>query len=219
MPDFVTIYLPQDHTSGTNPNVPTPNAMVADNDLAVGRVVDAISHSKFWATTCIFIIEDDPQAGFDHVDGHRSLCLVVSPYTKRNVIVSNFYNQTSVLHTMELMLGLPPMNQMDAMAPVMRECFTEKADMRPFVCLKNNVPLDQMNPAKTALSGKALGLAEKSERLPLDGPDMADEDTLNRILWHYARGVDARYPSEWAGAHGKGLKALGLRFDGKDEDD
>ena len=105
--------------------------MVADNDLAVGRVVDAISHSKFWATTCIFINEDDPQAGFDHVDGHRSFCLVVSPYTKRNAVVSQFYNQTSVLHTIELMLGCPPMNQFDAMAPAMREVFDAKPDLAP----------------------------------------------------------------------------------------
>src|SRR5207237_9753311 len=87
-PNVVTLYLPPDHTSGVNPQVPTPAAMVADNDLAVGRVVDAISHSKFWATTCIFVIEDDPQAGFDHVDGHRSLCLLISPYTKRGEVVS-----------------------------------------------------------------------------------------------------------------------------------
>jgi hypothetical protein len=215
----VTLYLPQDHTSGTNPGAPTPAAMVADNDLALGRVVEAVSKSKFWSTTCIFVIEDDPQAGFDHVDGHRSLCLVISPYTKRGQVVSEFYNQTSVLHTMELMLGLPPMNQLDAMAPVMRECFTDKPDARPYTCLPANVPLDQMNPAKTALSGAALELASQSERLPLDLPDRADEDTLNRIVWHAMRGVDAPYPAQYAGAHGRGLSKLHLKLDGHVVDD
>jgi hypothetical protein len=220
-PNLMTLFLPQDHTSGTNPGAPTPAATVADNDLALGRVVEAVSKSRFWPTTCIFVIEDDPQAGFDHVDGHRSICLVISPYAKRKELVSAFYNQTSVLHTLELMLGLPPMNQMDAMAPVMRECFTETPDMTPYVCLPNNIPLDQMNPPKAALSGAALELAEKSERLPLDQPDRADEDTLNRIVWHSVKGVDAPYPAEFAGAHGRGLAKLHLKLDGsvKDDDD
>ncbi len=158
-PNLVMVYLPQDHTGGMSPSFPTPAAMVADNDLAVGKIIDAISHSQFWPKTCIFVIEDDPQAGFDHVDGHRSLCLVASPYTKRGQTVSAFYNQTSVLHTMEDILGLPPMNQMDAMAPLMTECFTEKQDLSPFVALKNNIPLDQMNPAKASLDGAARTLA------------------------------------------------------------
>ena len=105
--NLTTLYLPQDHTSGMNVGQPTTSAMIADNDLALGRVVDAITHSKFWPDTCIFVVEDDPQSGFDHVDGHRSLCLVISPYSKHHAVVSNFYNQTSVLHTMELMLGCP----------------------------------------------------------------------------------------------------------------
>ncbi len=126
-PNFVILYLPCDHTNGTSPGGATPAAMVADNDLAVGQVVEGISHSKFWKDTCIFVIEDDPQAGFDHVDGHRSTCLVVSAYTKRHAVVSNFYNQTSILHTIELMLGLPPMNQLDAMAPAMKEVFMDKS--------------------------------------------------------------------------------------------
>jgi phospholipase C len=218
-PNLTIIYLPQDHTSGTNPGTPTPAAMVADNDLALGRIVEAISRSAFWPKTCIFVIEDDPQNGFDHVDGHRSPCLVISPYTKRGAVVSNFYNQTSVLHTMELMLALPPMNQFDAMAPVMRECFTAKPDLTPYTCVPNTVPLDQMNPPKTALSGVMLDLAEQSERLPLDLPDRCDENTLNRIVWHATKGAAARYPAEFAGAHGKGLKKLHLKLDGTRDDD
>jgi hypothetical protein len=219
--DLTIIYLPQDHCSGTNPGQPTPSAMVADNDLAVGRIVDAISHSQFWRKTCIFAIEDDPQSGFDHVDGHRSTCLAISPYTKRGAVVSAFYNQTSVLHTMELMLGCPPMNQFDAMAPAMGAVFTSKADATPYTCVANKIPLDQMNPEKAALSGAALKMAEASEKLPLELPDQADENTLNRIVWFATKGADAKYPAEFAGAHGRGLKKLHLKLGAgvKDDDD
>jgi YVTN family beta-propeller protein len=217
-PNLITVYLPSDHTSGTSEGAPTPAAMVADNDLALGQLVEAISHSPFWATTCIFIIEDDPQAGFDHVDGHRSVCLVASPHTRRRQIVSRFYNQTSVLHTMELILGLPPMNQHDAMAPAMHECFTDKADLRPYTALPNKVPLDQMNPRKAKLAGATLEMAIQSEALDFDLPDRADENTLNRILWHAVKGVQAPYPAEYAGAHGKGLGGLKLKPT-KDDDD
>ncbi len=212
-PNLIILYLPSDHTSGTRAGSPTPRAQVADNDLAVGRVVDAISHSQFWAKTCIFVIEDDPQNGFDHVDGHRSLCLVVSPYTKRGEVISRFYNQTSVLHTMERMLGIPPMNQMDALSPLMTACFRQKPDLTPWTCVPANIPLDEMNKDTSALSGSERRWAELSGDLPLDQPDLADEDTLNRILWHAVKGGDAPYPAAYAGAHGKGLKRLGLRLD------
>lgn len=221
-PNLTIIYLPTDHTRGTAPDAPTPAAMVADNDLALGRIVEAISHSPFWATTCIFAIEDDPQNGFDHVDGHRSICLVISPYTKRGEVVSEFFNQTSVLHTMELMLGLPPMNQMDAMAPAMGACFGSKADLTPYTHVPNRVPLDQKNPPKTALSGMKLELAEQSATQNFDEPDRADENTLNRILWHAQKGVDASYPASFAGAHGRGLKKLHLTLNAAvdtDDDD
>ena len=221
LPNLVMIFLPGDHTSGTGPNNPTPASQFADNDLALGRIVEAISTSRFWPKTCIFVIEDDPQAGFDHVDGHRSIALVVSPYTKRGAVVSEFYNQTSVLRTMELILAIPPMNQMDAMAPAMRACFTAKADLTPYRALPNEIPLNEMNPPKAVLSGRALELAEASERLPLDAPDKADEDTLNRILWHSVRGADATYPAAFAGPHGRGLGGLKLKLDetARDEDD
>jgi hypothetical protein len=219
-PNFVTVYLPSDHTSGTSENAATPAAMAADNDLAVGKLIEAITHSPFWATTCVFVIEDDPQAGFDHVDGHRSLCWVVSPYTKRKAIVSDFYNQTSVLHTMELMLGLPPMNQLDAMAPVMRTCFTDRPDLTPYVALPNQIPLDQMNPKKAKLTGAELEWARQSDAQDFSAPDRADDNTLNRILWHAMRGADAPYPAAYAGAHAKGLKDLKLKVEkGKDKDD
>jgi YVTN family beta-propeller protein len=225
LPNMLMVYLPEDHTGGMSPNFPKPECMVADNDLALGKLVDAVSHSKFWAKTCIFVIEDDPQAGFDHVDGHRSLCLVASPYTKRGAVVSNFYNQTSVLHTMELILGIPPMNQHDAMAPVMHDCFTETADTTPYTCLKNNIPLDTPNKGAKAGDAKeeanAAKFAALSEAQNLSEPDRIDDDTFNRIIWFSVKG-NQPYPAEFAGPHGKGLKSLKLKFDGakvKDDDD
>ena len=209
-PNLVIIFLPSDHTSGTRPGNPTPRAQVADNDLAVGRIVEAISQSRFWPKTCIFVIEDDPQAGFDHVDGHRSTCLVVSPYTKRGAVVSHFYNQTSVLHTMEQMLGLPPMNQMDALAPLMAQCFTSRPDFLPYMCLPNRIPLDEMNKPLSELKGRELYWANQSLEQSFEEVDQADEDVLNRIIWHSVKGTDAPYPAHWAGAHGKGLKGLRL---------
>jgi hypothetical protein len=217
-PNFIILYLPNDHTSGTSPGAPTPRAQVADNDLALGRAVEGITKSAFWPKTCIFVIEDDPQAGFDHLDGHRSICLVISPYTRRGAVVSQFYSQTSVLHTMERILGLPPMNQMDAMAPVMRDCFTDTPDFQPYTTLPNRIPLDEMNPPMGSLRGKALYWAQKSLDEPFDQFDQADEDTLNRIIWHSVKGVEAPYPAHLAGAHGTGLKALNLMLVGDDSD-
>ncbi|HJV49337.1 MAG TPA: alkaline phosphatase family protein, partial [Geothrix sp.] len=199
-PSLVLVYLPQDHTRGATPGAPTPRAHLADNDLALGRLVEAISKSRFWKDTCIFVNEDDPQDGFDHVDGHRSLCLVISPYTKRGRVISRFYNQGSVLHTMERMLGLPPMNQLDAAAPTMEACFTPKPDFRPFAALPARIPLDEKNPA-----GPALGM-------DFSRPDRIDDEALNRVLWVAEKGA-IPYPAPFSGAHGKGLKRLGLKLD------
>lgn len=218
-PNLVVIFLPSDHTSGTRPGNPTPRAQVADNDLAVGRIVERISQSRFWPKTCIFAIEDDPQAGFDHVDGHRSLCLVASPYTKRGAVVSKFYNQTSVLHTMSRMFGVPPMNQMVALSPLMTDCFASKPNFKPYQCRPNQIPLDEMNKSTAQLQGDELHWALKSLDQPFDEVDRADEDTLNRIIWHSVKGVNTPYPTHLAGAHGKGLRALGLTLGGKDDDD
>lgn len=222
LPNFITIYLPNDHTSGTAAGAPTPRSLVADNDLALGRIVSAISKSAYWSKSVIFVIEDDPQDGFDHVDGHRSLCLVISPYARRGALVSNFYNQTSVIHTIERIFGLPPQNQLYALAPLMSDCFADAADARPYETRENTVPLCELNPQTSSLPPRERHLAELSAALPLAKPDQADEDTLNRILWHAARGADAPYPAEWAGAHGRGLPALGLKLAGGvalDEDD
>lgn len=211
-PNFVTVYLPSNHTSGTQPGHPTPRAQVADNDLALGRIVEAVSKSRFWATTAIFVVEDDPQDGYDHVDGHRSPCLVISPYSRLRKTVSDFYNQTGVLHTMELILGLPPLNQLDAMAPVMTACFGHEPDLTPFTVLANQVPLDEMNPSEKAMSPEDRRWAELSAQQDFTRPDRANEDAMNRILWASMRPGEP-YPATWAGAHGRGLKALGLVAD------
>jgi YVTN family beta-propeller protein len=218
LPNLMMVYLPQDHTSGTEEEMPTPRAHVADNDLAVGRIVEGLSKSRFWPKTCIFIIEDDPQDGFDHVDGHRSICMVVSPYAKRGAVINQFYNQTSVLRTIAAILGTPPLTQFDTLSPLMDACFTEDADLTPYTALPNNVPLDEMNPPKEALQGDALRYAQLSAEQDFEHVDAADEDTLNRILWHAMKGVDTPYPAHLAGAHGVGLKALGLAFDGRQEE-
>ena len=198
LPNLSIISLPNDQTSGTKEGCPTPAAMTADNDLAFGQIVEAVSHSKFWKETCIFAIEDDPQAGWDHVSGYRTTCYVASPYTRRGAVVSTQYNQTSLLRTMELMLGLPPMNQMDATATPMSACFTDTPDLTPFTALTNNIPLDQMNPAPKKISDPLLRRqAYASARLPLNEADKCPEGTLNRILWHAAKGSQTPYPT-WA---------------------
>ncbi len=198
MPNFIVICLPNDHTSGTSAGMPTPAASVADNDLAVGQLIEAVSHSAFWKDTCIFAIEDDPQAGWDHVSGFRTTAFVASPYTKRGAVVSTQYNQTSLLRTMELILGLPPMNQFDATATPMRECFTETPDFTPFTALPNTVQLDLLNPTPQAILDPLLREhAVASAQLPLDKLDQCPEDLLNRILWHAMKGSSAPYPA-WA---------------------
>jgi YVTN family beta-propeller protein len=187
-PNLVYLFLPCNHTNGTRPGSPTPRAMVADNDLALGMVMEAISKSKFWPKTCVVVTEDDPQNGFDHVDGHRTVGLVVSPYTKRKAVDSTCYNQTGMVKSIELMLGLPPMTQLDLSATPMRNCFTTRADLTPYEVVKNKIVLDEMNKPIDKLDGKAKEFARKSMELDFDEEDKADEDTLNRILWFAMRG-------------------------------
>ena len=198
LPEFMMMLLPNDHTSGTASGYPTPAASVADNDLALGRVVEALSRSRFWKDTCIFVVEDDPQNGFDHIDGHRTVAMVISPYSRLRKVDSTNYNQTSMVRTIELILGLPPMNQLDASATPMHSCFGEVRDLTPYQSVPNNVPLDQLNLKLSQISDpRQRHWAAVSLALPLEDVDEADEDTLNRILWHAARGRDDTYPA-WA---------------------
>jgi DNA-binding beta-propeller fold protein YncE len=197
-PNLVIICLPDDHTSGTRAGSPTPAACVADNDLALGQIVEAFSKSSFWPTTAIFAIEDDPQAGWDHVSGYRTTAYCISPYTKRGAVVRTQYNTTSILRTIEQILGLPPMNQFDATATPMFDCFNDKPDFTPFTAVPNNVALDEMNPNPRAINDPLLRKnAYASARLNFRKIDACPEDTLNRILWHAMKGSQAPYPA-WA---------------------
>ena len=208
-PDFVILYLPNDHTAGEL----KAQSYLADNDLALGRCVAGLSKSQFWKDLVIIVIEDDPQSGQDHVDGHRSICLVVSPWAKRGAIVSKFYNESSVLHTMDRMLGLPPLNQMVAAAPTMEDCFQDTPDLTPYQCLVPEFPLNVDKSAPVPAKTRAeKALAARIASLDFSKPDLIDDDTLNRAQWMETHPAE-RYPVEYAGAHGKGLQALGLRLE------
>jgi hypothetical protein len=197
-PQLVIICLPNDHTSGTSAGCPTPAACVADNDLAFGRIVDALSHSRFWPQMAIFAIEDDPQAGWDHISGYRTTAYCISPFARRGATVSTYYNTTSMLRTIEQILGLPPMNIFDASATPMFDCFTDTADLTPFQQAANNVPLDQMNGSPQSIRDPILRAdAIASAEMNFRQVDRAPEDALNRILWRAMKGSHAPYP-EWA---------------------
>jgi hypothetical protein len=160
--------------------------------------VEAFSRSRFWKDTVIFGIEDDPQNGWDHVSGYRTTAYVASPYAKRRQKVSTQYSTISILRTIGQILGMPPMNQFDASATPMFDCFTDQPDFTPFTALPNNVPLDQMNPDPKKLSDPLLRQnASVSARLDFKRVDACPEDVLNRVLWHAVKGSDAPYPS-WA---------------------
>jgi YVTN family beta-propeller protein len=190
MPRFMVMALSEDHTRGTRPGSFTPQACVASNDLAVGKIVEACSRSRFWKETAIFIIEDDAQNGPDHVDAHRTVGLVVSPYTKRGAVDSSFYSTCSMLRTMELILGLPPMSQYDAAATPMYNAFTLKSDTTSYHCRPAQIDLNAQN------TRVAYG-AKESLEMNLSEPDhltIQDEDTLNRTLWHSIKGANVAYP-------------------------
>lgn len=194
LPAFVLLYLPDDHTHGTTPGKPRPAASVADNDLAVGRVVEAVSHSPYWDDTAIFILEDDAQDGADHVDAHRSIAFVISKYSpgssQQPFIDHRFYTTVNMIHTLETLLGLPPMNQNDAYAPVMAPLFSGVGDQAAFTAdwsNRDNGLIYQMNP------GHAKG-AEESEKMDFSRPDANNAAVLNAILWHDRKG-DAPVPA------------------------
>jgi YVTN family beta-propeller protein len=188
VPNFMFMSLGENHTSGTTPGAYTPKAQVASNDVAVGKIVEAITKSKVWSAFAIFIIEDDAQNGPDHVDSHRTAGLVISPYVKRKVVDSSMYSTLSMLRTVELLLGLPPMTQHDAAAPPMVNSFMAKPDMSGFTALPARIDLMTKNPAQ------GYGAAA-SARMDFSEYDRIDEDALNRILWHSIKGADVPYPA------------------------
>ncbi len=188
LPQFIILRLPDDHTAGTRPGWPKPEASVADNDLAVGRVVDAVSHSPYWNDTAIFILEDDAQDGPDHVDAHRSTALVISKYSPGSLhhpyVDSRFYTTVSMVHTMEALLDLPPMNNNDAQAPVMTELFSGAGDQTPFKAdyrNRDNRLIYEQNPPQ------APG-AKESMQMDFTHADSVNSAELNAILWRERKG-------------------------------
>ncbi|GBD93917.1 phosphoesterase family protein [bacterium BMS3Abin05] len=186
-PNLIIMRLPNDHNYGTRPGKHTPRSMTADNDLALGMVVDAISHSKYWKETAIFVLEDDAQNGPDHVDAHRSVLLVASPYTRRGFVDHNMYDTVSVLKTIELILGLPHMSQYDAAAFPLIPAFQDKPDFAPYTLLKNEWPLNKIN-SRTAYGAKLSMMMNFGEE------DEAPEQELNEILWKSIKGIHSKMP-------------------------
>ena len=198
LPELMVVALPNDHTAGMRPGSPTPRAMVADNDAALGRIVEAFSKSRFWENTVIFVVEDDSQSGWDHVSAYRTVSLVISPYSRLKNVNHTYYTQPSLVRTIEQILGLPPMNIQDAIANPMTDCFTVKPDNTPYMALPSKIPIDEMTAPLSSLSGKALHFAKMSLLPEYDGIDSGDDDLLNRILWFAAKGNTA-YPVKYAG--------------------
>jgi hypothetical protein len=194
MPDLTMIQLPSDHTEGTTPGRSTPKAMVADNDLAVGQIVEALSRSRFWKEMAIFIVEDDAQNGVDHVDGHRTVALAVSPYVRRGHLDPMFYSNQSMVKTIELILGLPTLSLFDLIANDMRASFHDTPDLTPYQAVEPKQSLFERNPAASALRGPARKAALASAKMRWEAPDAAPTNQLNRILWHHVKGWQTPYP-------------------------
>lgn len=188
------ITLTADHTNGTRPGSPTPRAMVADNDLALGRMVEAISKSKFWPKSLILVVEDDAQDGLDHVDGHRTVALMIGPHVRRGEVDSNNYNQLSMIRTIQRIFRIPARTAWLQNARAMTSVFTPEADLKPYECLPARIKLDEMNPPLKALNGRRLWAARESARMNWAEVDDIPSDTLNRILWWDAKGYDTPYP-------------------------
>jgi YVTN family beta-propeller protein len=187
MPDFMILRLGNDHTNGTTPGKLAPLALFADNDYALGMIVDGVSKSRFWPHTAIFVIEDDAQNGPDHVDSHRSPMLAISPYTHRGIIDSTMYNQSSIMRTMELILGLRPMTHFDAGARPLYSAFSSTPNNAPYTVEQPRTSLTDRNPQRSATAGR-------SAQMDFDDADEIDDDELNAILWIAIKGTEPPVP-------------------------
>ncbi|MET4082617.1 YVTN family beta-propeller protein [Pedobacter sp. UYP30] len=203
LPNLMVMALSTDHTTGTRPGMPTPRAMVADNDLALGRIVEAVTKSKFWKNTVIFVTEDDSQAGWDHVSAYRTIGFIISPYSQSGKTVSVNYNQTSMIRSIEQILGVPPMNLLDATALPMFSCFDNKAIEQKYVVKKNIIPLNEMNRELSALKGEALYYAKQSQKKEYDHIDGGNDAMMNHILWFDGK-KEMAYPKFIAGTDNDG---------------
>ena len=194
MPHLNILTLNNDHTNGTRPGSPTPRAMVADNDLALGRMVEALSKSRFWAKSVILVVEDDAQDGLDHVDGHRTVALAIGPNIRRGAVDSNFYDHAGMVRTIQEIFRIPPQTRFAAAARPMTSVFTAQADAAAYQHLTPKVALDEMNPPLKALSGRQLWAARQSAAMDWSEPDDIPQDVLNKILWWDAKGYEKAYP-------------------------
>ena len=197
-PELMILALPNDHTGGMSPGLPTPRAMIADNDLALGEIVQAITQSRFWKNTVILVTEDDSQAGWDHVSAYRTVGLVISPYSRLQKTIHTNYNQPSMIRTIEQILGMPPMNIHDATAMPMFDCFSTTPNDTPYRMVPNQVPLNEMNKSLGELSGRSLYYAQKSLEPQFAKIDAGDDDLFNHIIWFAMKGNDD-YPEIYSG--------------------
>jgi YVTN family beta-propeller protein len=216
LPQLVTMTLPDDHTSGTSTGTPTPQAQVADNDLAVGKIVDAISHSPYWKDSVIFITEDDAQNGLDHVDGHREPAYVISPWVKREITNSHYWTVVNMTRSIEQILGMQPMNQTDAAAEPMSEIFTDEPDFTPYEVEQNQISLTTLNgtpEANTAALANTAQVTPEAQELSKKwtewsnknndkfsgknaSPDQVNPNMMNHAVWYATKGFDKPYPGE-----------------------
>jgi len=204
LPQLVIIRLPNDHTSGAVVGKPTPTAYLGDNDRALGLIVEAISHSRFWPETAIFVLEDDAQNGPDHVDAHRSPAFIISPYVRHHSVDSTMYSTSSMLHTIELILGMKPMTQFDAAAMPMLNAFTAIPDYGSYAALPANVDLKAVNHLFSMDS-------RESQKMDFSREDLADDQKLNGIIWRSVRGQESVTPAP--------TRAAFVRISGKKDDD
>lgn len=193
MPNLSILHLSSDHTNGLSKTTPTPQFYVAENDYAIGRIVEEVSKSPYWKDTAIFIVEDDAQDGPDHVDAHRSPALVISAYNRKGTLIHDFHNTVSLIRTMEILLGIPPMNLLDSTATPMN-IFQDIPDLTPFKAEIPTVALDNLMPPNkpTAQMQKLMDLTAEQD---LNHPDMANPKILNEIIWKSVRGTEAEVPT------------------------
>ena len=185
-------HFSNDHTSGLAKGMPTPQFFVAENDFAIGRLVEEVSNSPYWKDTAIFIVEDDAQDGPDHVDAHRSPAMVISAYNRHGILLHDFHNTVSLIRTMEILLGVPPMNLLDSTATPI-DIFQDEADLTPFKAEVPMIDLDNlMTPTKP--SAQIQRLMDLTAELDLKHPDMANPYILNEIIWRSVRGFNIQMP-------------------------
>lgn len=192
-PSFNIVYLPNDHTNGMRPHMPTPQFYIAENDYALGLLAQEVSSSPYWKDTAIFVVEDDAQNGPDHVDAHRSPALVISAYNRPGALVHQYHSTVSLIRTMELLLGMSPMNQLDASASPI-DVFQAQPDLTPYQAILPNLSLKNLIVQPTA-DRETARMIRKSQQQNFEAPDLADADTVNRILWFSVRGAHEPFPA------------------------